>query len=168
MGSDTPPRVLMVCTGNICRSPVAAALLQKWAPGWGLRLRVESAGTTPQSRVPPETQRHARELWGLDLSRHRARGVTRELVEGSRLVLCAEEGHIHHLRDLAPGAREHTFTLWGFARGEDRSFPTSSRDPRLLREPRDLPDPYFMDERYARAALREIGEALEATRPRLV
>ncbi|MBI4361740.1 MAG: low molecular weight protein arginine phosphatase [Euryarchaeota archaeon] len=144
------PRVLVVCTGNICRSPVAAALLARRASEWGLRVAVKSAGTAPQDRVPEATRRLARELYGLDLSGHRARGVTREMVEGSHLVLCAEEGHMEALQGLAPGACRRIFTLWGFARGEDCN----------------LPDPYFLDDGYARAALMEIGEAVETARPR--
>ncbi len=85
------PSVVFVCTANICRSPVAAALFRNWlrqrpeANEW----RVSSAGTWADDGVPPST--YAREVLGelgLDLSEHRSRRVDRQMAEGADLLVC--------------------------------------------------------------------------------
>jgi len=66
-----PPLVLILCTGNSCRSQMAEALLQKAA---GSALRVESAGSKPSGYVHPLAIKAMTEL-DLDISKHRSKSL---------------------------------------------------------------------------------------------
>ena len=103
-------RVLMVCMGNICRSPTAEAVLRQRLVGHGLdaQVEVDSAGTggwhageAPDSRA----QRHALRR-GYDLSRLRARRVVEADFERFDLLLAMDEDNLAELQRLKPaGAR---------------------------------------------------------------
>ncbi len=84
-GRRRPKTVLVVCHGNICRSPFAAALLDRELAALGIE--VESAGFLGVNRPPPAEAVAAAERYGVDLSNHRSRLVTVELVRGSDLIV---------------------------------------------------------------------------------
>jgi protein-tyrosine phosphatase len=80
--------LLVVCTGNLCRSPMAAALFAARAQAAGIPLRVASAGIAAfagQSAPAPVVALMAKR--GLDLSRHRARQLTGTLAAKHDLIL---------------------------------------------------------------------------------
>lgn len=98
-------RVLFVCTANVCRSPLAEALLRHRLRGIGLarRIAVASAGTRPgQVGRPPDPRvgRLAQE-YGFPLGRIRARQVTPGILERSTHVLAMEQVHCDELALLA-------------------------------------------------------------------
>ena len=103
-------RVLMVCMGNICRSPTAEVVLRQRLAAHGLitQVEVDSAGTggwhvgeAPDSRA----QRHALRR-GYDLSRLRARRVVEADFERFDLLLAMDEDNLSELQRLKPaGAR---------------------------------------------------------------
>jgi protein-tyrosine phosphatase len=80
-----PARLLAVCHGNICRSPVAAALLERaLAP---LGTKVESAGFVSPNRPPPREAVAAAARRGVDLSEHRSRLLTADLAGSVDLIV---------------------------------------------------------------------------------
>lgn len=80
-----PPRlVLVVCHGNICRSPFAAALLRRLLPG---AIGVGSAGFIGPDRSPPAEATAAAARRGVDLAAHRSRLLTPALVRAADLIL---------------------------------------------------------------------------------
>src|SRR5437879_4265595 len=86
--------VLFVCTGNICRSPLAASLLERALKERGLEVTVTSAGTGAWDGAPASEGAYLVGLErGLDLSGHRARLLTRELVERADLILTMARHH---------------------------------------------------------------------------
>src|SRR5689334_6967723 len=95
------PSVLFVCTANQIRSPIAAALYQDILnnTGQAQTWRVESAGTWTSNGLPASraAQRAMREL-NIDLSQHRTRCVTRDLLAGFDLILVMEHSHKEALR----------------------------------------------------------------------
>src|SRR5216117_3282459 len=108
-------RILFVCTGNICRSPLAAALLQRALAQRGIDgLEVASAGTGAWDGAPVSEGAYLVGLErGLDLSAHRARLLTRELVEDADLILTMARHHRARVDEL--GGEGHVFVLGEYA-----------------------------------------------------
>jgi protein-tyrosine phosphatase len=112
--SEAAFRVLFVCTGNTCRSPMAAAALRLALGPDGARVAVESAGTAAWDRQPAteHSVEVAREA-GADLGGHRSRRVTPELLRSADLVLCMEQAHLNAVRALgAESSRTHLLGEW--------------------------------------------------------
>ena len=97
-------KVLFVCTGNICRSPLAEAVARRVAERRGLDVEVASAGTDAWdgSGATEEAMLVAREH-ELDLAGFAARRLTPELAAEADVVLAMDEGHLAAAR--AAGAR---------------------------------------------------------------
>ena len=99
-------QVLFVCTGNICRSPLAEALLRRAVEGRGLAVAVGSAGTGAWEGAPASEGAYLVALeHGLDLSAHRARLLSRDLVESSDLVLTMARHHRARVDELGGTGR---------------------------------------------------------------
>lgn len=102
-------KLLFVCTGNTCRSPMAAALARRIAAerGW-TSLRVASAGTGAAEGSPASDGALLVSLeQGLDLNEHRSRPLTAELVADSDIILVMGGGHLDRVRQLGGGERAH-------------------------------------------------------------
>ncbi|TMG80394.1 MAG: low molecular weight phosphotyrosine protein phosphatase, partial [Betaproteobacteria bacterium] len=102
--------VLFVCTGNICRSPLAASLLERALTERGIEVTVSSAGTGAWDGAPASEGAYLVGLErGLDLSGHRARLLTRELVERADLILTMARHHRARVDEL--GGEGRVFVL---------------------------------------------------------
>jgi protein-tyrosine phosphatase len=111
----TPPApfdVLVVCTANICRSPVAHSLLARALAGSG-DVRVASAGLHARDGSPASED--MTRLFGDPLDGFTARQLTREMIEAADLVLVMTRDHRSAVVDAAPTAVRRTFTLREFA-----------------------------------------------------
>ncbi len=108
-------RILLVCTGNICRSPLAAALLDRALAQRGIDgIEVASAGTGAWDGAPVSEGAYLVGLErGLDLSAHRARLLTRELVEDADLILTMARHHRARVDEL--GGESRVFVLGEYA-----------------------------------------------------
>ncbi|SDH43466.1 low molecular weight protein-tyrosine-phosphatase [Variovorax sp. OV700] len=100
--------VLVVCIGNICRSPMAEVLLAKTLP----QITVSSAGTGALIGHPadPIAQALMAER-GLDLGYHRARQVTQAMCVEADLILTMDEGQRRHIENNYPLTRGRVFRL---------------------------------------------------------
>lgn len=133
-GPDTrAQRVLMVCMGNICRSPTAQGVLEAFArqSGWDGRLTVDSAGTHNYhiGKAPDQrAQKHAARR-GYDLSAQRARQLQVEDFERFDWVLVMDADNAHRARSLCPAEHRHKIRLLS-------SFCTQHRAA-------EVPDPYY-------------------------
>jgi protein-tyrosine-phosphatase len=92
-----PGHILIVCTANICRSPMAAGLLQHFLAGQAEPLRslgVVSAGIAARrgDRASDNAVTAMKKV-GIDLSRHASQPVTQELLDDALAVLCMTESH---------------------------------------------------------------------------
>lgn len=143
-------RILMVCVGNVCRSPMAEALCRhrfaERVPG----LVVESAGLAALvgQEADPTAQELLRER-GLDLSGHRARQLTPQLVRDFPLVLVMEGWQVREVERLERSARGRVFRL-----GRAGDF--------------DVPDPYRQSRVMFDQALALIEQGLDGLEPLLV
>lgn len=104
--------ILFVCTGNTCRSPIATAIARQMAAERGLtHLAVESAGTSAAEGQPASD---GALLVGmerqLDLSAHRARQVSREMVERSDLILVMGPHHLERVEALGGAGKSYLLT----------------------------------------------------------
>lgn len=106
--------VLFVCTGNTCRSPLAEAIARYLSAERGLDITVASAGTSAIDGMPASDGSLLVGLErSLDLSPHRSRRLTRELVNEADLVLGMATQHVECAHDL--GGRDKVFLLTDYA-----------------------------------------------------
>lgn len=109
--------ILVLCSGNICRSVMAERLLCQYLPPI---ISVASAGTRALHGHPAENISFAVAAGhGLSLSGHTARRVTPKMLRDSSLILVMEPGHIEHVTSMVPEARGKTllFSYWSNRRG---------------------------------------------------
>jgi protein-tyrosine phosphatase len=108
-------RVLMICTGNICRSPMAEGLLRARFERRG-KGSVESAGLAALEGRPADPIAVALLAErGIDLTGHRARQLTPELLARFDLVLVMEAAQQRRLVTLAPAARARVQLIGGYS-----------------------------------------------------
>jgi protein-tyrosine-phosphatase len=110
--------ILFVCTGNICRSPIAEGLFQKlvrqekckglWAESAGLMALPGNPATALAQQVATEH--------GVDLGDHKAKSVTEERVRWADLILVMEKSHEARILSSFPDATEKVRLTRGFAR----------------------------------------------------
>jgi protein-tyrosine phosphatase len=125
--------VLMVCMGNICRSPLAHGLFEELVEREGLTdlIIVDSAGThayhvgePPDPRSQQTAVRH-----GVDLSRQRARRVSRDDFDQFDYILAMDQDNYQNLMASAPNEHQHKVQLF-------LEFAPQRRE-------REVPDPYY-------------------------
>lgn len=103
--------ILVVCTGNICRSPIGERFLRRVLP----EKKIDSAGT--EALIDHEADSNAIKIAlqnGLSLEGHKARQFTSSLGRQYDLILVMEKGHIEQIGRIAPEARGKTmlFGQW--------------------------------------------------------
>ena len=105
--------ILFVCTGNTCRSPMAAALMNKIAIEEDLDVRIESAGLFAEEGAPASNEAIVvMKKYDVDLLQHHAQQINSELIEKSDLILTMTEGQKMLFGDTA---RDKTLTLCEYA-----------------------------------------------------
>ena len=120
--------ILVICIGNICRSPVAEGLLKAELPGFD----VWSAGLGALVGNPADPMAASIALeHGIDISQHRAQQVAGWMLTKADLVLCMEAGHQRELQKQYPTARGKIRRLGDF--GASGAFDVA--DP--YKKPRD-------------------------------
>lgn len=126
-------QVLFVCYGNICRSPTAQGLLEHLTATHGLtrRISVDSAGTSGiHAGEPPDPRTiAAAQRRGIDLSRQRARQITRQDYDRFDYILAMDRDNLRALRRQCPP--DHLAKVGLFLEYAPHTGMT------------DVPDPYY-------------------------
>lgn len=114
MNPDPSPdasRVLFICTGNMCRSPMAAAVFRSaLEPGRG-QVQVESAGFVTSGRPCPSEVLDVMAEVGFDLSAHRSRLVDASVLAGTGLIVAMTRQHVIELVAAQPPTWSRCFTF---------------------------------------------------------
>lgn len=147
-------RLLVVCTANVCRSPLVAALIQQRLADTNLSegIRIESAGVYGHTgdSIDPVVLDLLREL-GIEPAAHRATPVEESALHGADLVLVMEEAHRQALFYRLPAALPKIFML-----------------SELAGRYEDIRDPHGQDLADYRATFDQVTELLEAGWPTLM
>jgi len=147
-------KLLFVCTGNTCRSPLAEGLARAEIErrGWkNVEVASAGVGAAKGERATREAVAVAGRA-GIALERHRSRPLTRELAQGADLILAMGPGHLSTVARL--GAGDRSATLGDFAAGGDG-------------EGSAVPDPYGGDEAVYEETFRELQGLVSAALDRL-
>ena len=106
--------ILFLCTGNVCRSPMAEGLFRHATQGRG-EFRILSAGLGAMDGQPPTPHSVAamREI-GIDISHQESSALTTEMVRSADLILGMTHSHVDTVMLLYPSATEKTFLLREF------------------------------------------------------
>lgn len=141
-------RILIVCVGNICRSPMAEALLR--AHLRGRNVTIESAGLAALVGKPIDADAAAVLAGhGLAAEAHVARKLTPELLSAADLVLVMDQRQLSAVRAIAPQATGKTFLLGRWI------------------DDADIPDPYGQARHVFEQTFALIRRAVDAWIPRL-
>jgi protein-tyrosine-phosphatase len=143
-----PRSVLFVCSGNICRSPFAARLLERLLPvGISRTIKVRSAGFIGPYRPAPANAQTTAAKYGVDLVTHRSMQISAENVMAADMVVVMSEEHARAIRsrvrpdavvivlgdlDPLPSPRRTILDPWD---GSEEAFEASyARIDRCVRE----------------------------------
>ncbi len=123
-------KILVVCMGNICRSPTGEAVLKAKAQTMGKSVEIDSAGTIAYHQGNPPDSRSvaAGEARGYSFKGMTARQVIDQDFEVFDLILAADENNLADLMDRCPSHLQHKLSLF-LSHGE------SNYD--------EIPDPYY-------------------------
>jgi len=107
--------VLFVCTGNTCRSPMAAGYLKHILPKqWKDRVTVRSCGTSALPGMPATDKgQGAAKKCGFDISSHHSRTLTDSLIKQADIIIALEESHRQDVKKLLPKAQVDLLSVDG-------------------------------------------------------
>ncbi|HWC74755.1 MAG TPA: hypothetical protein VG454_12540 [Gemmatimonadales bacterium] len=150
-----PTALLVICHGNICRSPVAAALLSRALAPLGISVR--SAGLIGYNRPSPAEAVTAAAEHDIDLTNHRSSLVTAQLIRAADLIIVMDAGQ-----------RRHLYERFGFPFSNVAilgDFDPHPVETRTIRDPVDQRSEVFASV-YARIArcVRALAEVLAGAR----
>jgi protein-tyrosine phosphatase len=157
-------RVMAVCTGNICRSPMAEVVLRDRfaAAGLGEAVVVDSSGISDEETGNPIDPRAAEVLQdaGYPVPRHRAHRVTVKEIAGRDLLLAMTARHARALRTLAPDAE--TAARVRMFRSFDPAAPAPSGADAVADEAQlDVEDPWYGDRDDFLSVLQQVEAAAD-------
>jgi protein-tyrosine phosphatase len=135
--ASSPAAVLMVCHGNICRSPYAAGRLRALLAAHGLHVEVQSAGFIGPDRPSPGNAIATAATRGIDLKPHRSQLLTQKLIDEAGLIVVMEARQAAALRLVFRAVRAPILILG--------DLDPLSADTRTVRDPALQPRAVFAE-----------------------
>nr|WP_300006089.1 low molecular weight protein arginine phosphatase [Tissierella sp.] len=116
-------KVLFICTGNTCRSPMAEGILRKIAKEKGLDIVSSSAGIFADSGSPAASNAiNSLVDIGINIKTHRSQLVTEDLIDSSDLILTMTNSHKNMLVSNYPDKKYKIFLLNEYAFGKNQDI----------------------------------------------
>lgn len=126
--ANAPKHIHFVCTGNICRSPMAEGIFRHLVRGRN-GITVSSSGVgAVYGQQPSAYAVEVLKKKGIDISRQRSQPISRQIVDRATYIFCMTHGHLSALQMNFPQSVEKTFLVGEFANSED-GFPDDVPDP---------------------------------------
>ncbi|NLI58417.1 MAG: low molecular weight protein arginine phosphatase [Clostridium sp.] len=152
--------ILFVCTGNTCRSPMAEGIFNHFILNEDKLngIKASSAGISVfgGDGANPKAQKAVKELFGIDISSHRSRAISKEDLEKADIILTMTRGHKEIILSIMPNVKFKTWTLKEYVLGDKN-----------LNESMDVQDPYGMSEKEYKNCAQELKELIDELISRL-
>ena len=124
-----PDSIVVLCTANVCRSPMAASLLARQLSGLGVAVRVRSAGMLCDGDPPLPEVISVMAGYGIDLAAHRSRVAGAADLAHASLVLAMARDNLRYAVVTEPAAWPRAFTLRELIRRGERIGPRGPGEP---------------------------------------
>jgi protein-tyrosine phosphatase len=121
--------IVVLCTANVCRSPMAAALLARRLAALGVTAPVRSAGMISSGDPPHPEVISVMTSYGIEISSHRSRLVCAADLIPASLVLAMARDHLRHAATTEPGTWPRAFTLKELIRRGEQIGPRPPGEP---------------------------------------
>ena len=121
--------IVVLCTANVCRSPMAAALLARRLAALGVTVPVRSAGMIGGGDPPHPEVDSVMASYGIEITSHRSRIVRAADLTPASLVLAMSRDHLRHAVITEPEAWPRAFTLKELIRRGERIGPRPPGEP---------------------------------------
>ncbi len=124
-----PDGIVVLCTANVCRSPMAAALLARRLSGLSVAVRVRSGGMLRGGDPPLPEVISVMARYGIDITGHRSRVACAADLARASLVLAMARDNLRYAVVTEPGAWPRAFTLRELVRRGERVGPRPPGEP---------------------------------------
>lgn len=157
-------RILFVCTGNTCRSPMAEGLCRSFLGHFRLQDEVDVASAGLYATAGGPASREAAIVMaekGIDLSGHRTAGLTADRVRWADLILTMEEHQKQRLLERWPEAADKAFILKEYVEAPEADASVLALQTGTKRPGRhDIPDPFGQTAEVYRRCAMELASAV--------